>query len=55
MVNVNVVDRVTPPVPITIISYAPAGADEETVIVQTLVNVGLPYEGLKDTATANAI
>lgn len=55
-VNVKLVVRVNAPlVPTTVIVYEPVGAEEDAVIVQILVNVRSPEEGLKDMTTANAI
>jgi len=55
-VNVKEVARVNPPpVPITVIGYEPIGAEEEAVIVQVLLHVGVTVRGLKDTTTANAM
>ena len=48
-VNVNVVVRVNPPpVPATVIVYAPAGVEDDVPIINLLVNVGLPEAELND-------
>lgn len=47
-VKVNDVDLVRPPpVPTTAIVEEPVGVDEEVVMVRVLLNVGLPFAGLK--------
>jgi len=48
-VNVNwVVWLFPPPVPVTVIGYEPVGVDEDVDMVNVLVKVGLPEDGLNE-------